>query len=102
MRTLVGRNLSTGGMLIEPHPDLAPGDKLCLALCGTEGERIVVRAEVVRDDGEAGLALRFQTPPEEVRQQLETLLDRLPAVERFVEGETRGIATVLGEIQTRG
>ncbi len=26
MRTLVGRNLSTGGMLIEPHPDLAPGD----------------------------------------------------------------------------
>jgi hypothetical protein len=102
MRTLVGRNLSTEGMLIEPHADLAPGDKLCLALSGTDGKRIVVRAEVVRDDGEAGLALRFHAPPEEVRQQLETLLDRLPTVERFVESETRDIATVVCEIQTRG
>jgi hypothetical protein len=102
MRALVGQNLSTEGMLIEPHPDLALGDKLCLALCGAPGERIVLRAEVVRDDGKAGLALRFDAPPEEVRRQLEALLEGLPTLERLVEGEPGGIATVVCEIQTTG
>jgi len=100
MRVLVGRDLSTGGMRIEPNPDLRPGEKISLALFGGPEERIVLRAEVARNDAEAGLSLRFLDLGPEVTRQLEALVSSLPHLER-VDGPGP-VATVMGEITTPG
>ena len=100
MRVLMGRNLSTGGMLVEPHPDLGCGDKLTLAIFGRPGDRILVKADVARDDGDAGLALRFEEPSAEVKRRLEQIVSGLPQLEQVSADATR--ATVVSEIERLG
>ena len=97
MRVLMGRNLSTGGMLVEPHPDLGCGDKLTLAIFGRPGDRILVKADVARDDGDAGLALRFEEPSAEVKRRLEQIVSGLPHLEQLTADATR--ATVVAEME---
>jgi hypothetical protein len=98
LRTLVGRNLSAGGMLLEPEPDLRVGDRLALALFGKPGQRLQVRARVVRSDAE-GLALAFDTLSAPATLELEKLVAALPTPE---SGESGGaIAAVVGEITGR-
>lgn len=98
-RTLVGRNLSTGGMLVEPDETLALGETLRLAVFGKAREEpILVEARVVRDDGSGGLALRFDGVLPDQARRLETLVATLPAVERLSDSEAAAMGTVVAEI----
>ena len=101
-RVLVGRNLSALGMLAEPNPHLRCGDKVSLALFGRPEERVVLHSEVVRDDGESGLALRFESLDRETRGKLEALITGLPPLERLGESEEEPAARVIGEITLGG
>ncbi len=96
---LIGRDLSAGGMRVECLPGLELGGQLKLALHGPgAAEPIVVDAEVVRDDGEEGLALRFLDIPDVTSRALEKIVACLPAVESLEEEEIDGLGTILSEI----
>jgi hypothetical protein len=96
---LFGRDLSVGGMSVEPHPLLSPGERLQLALYAPDrDEPIVVSARVVRADGSRGFGLRFDAPPPDVAARLEKLVGALPGVESLAEDESRAQGVVLGEI----
>ena len=61
-RVVMGRDLSTGGIRIEPHGAIERGQRLALALHGGGlAVPLVVRGVVIRDDGDAGLVIRFDT-----------------------------------------
>jgi hypothetical protein len=97
--TLVGRDLSLGGMSVEPHPLLAPGEKLHVALYGADlGEPLVVLARVVRTDGARGFGLRFEGLEPDASKRLASLVAALPSVESLAEDKTRAQGVVLGEI----
>jgi c-di-GMP-binding flagellar brake protein YcgR len=88
-------DISVGGMKIEHIEGLAVGAKLNLAIqLNPPREPVLVEASVVRDDGEAGLALRFDWLSPESRHQLERLLATLPSIEGLHE-EARRVGTVL-------
>jgi hypothetical protein len=93
----MGRNLSAGGMLVDPERDLREGDRLALALFGKPGRRLDVRARVVRN-GEQGLALAFDPMPPEAVRELEALIASLPAIECSEDDES---ITVVTEITRR-
>jgi hypothetical protein len=98
-RALVGRDLSRGGMRVDPHPELAVGDELSLEIYGfADSEPARVRAVVIRDDGPEGLALRFQEVGSEVARRLEELVTALPSIEPLAGGETGALGAVLGRI----
>lgn len=81
-RVLVGRDLSSGGMRVAPHPGLSQGDRVRLAIeGGGRLEPVVVSARVLRDDGERGLALRFEEIEGGGEARLEEIVRGLPAVE---------------------
>lgn len=99
---LIGRDLSRGGMRIEPHPDLRIGDRFRLALHGpTSGEPLSVEAEVVRDDGAAGFGLAFDPIDREMARELEKMVACLPDVESLEDGEIAGLGAILSEILVR-
>jgi hypothetical protein len=95
----MGRDVSSGGMKVERLPGLEIGDRLRLALYGpSEPEAIKIDAEVIRDDGEAGLALRFTHPSPETSRALEKFVACLPSVESLEDGEVDGMGTIISEI----
>jgi hypothetical protein len=100
-RVLIGRDLSAGGMRIDPHPDLGEGDELRLALhLGVQPEPVVVRARVLRDEGERGLALAFHDLGAGERRELERTLSLLPMIEMPDSGEELGglvVSEILGD-----
>ena len=96
---LIGRDLSAGGMRIERHPDLHVGDRFTLALHGpTPGEPIVVDAEIVRDDGDAGFGMVFDGIEGPAAAALEKMVACLPDVESLEDGELAGLGAILSEI----
>ncbi len=98
-RVLVGRDISAGGMRVDPQPDLMPGMKLSLAVYGDAREEpLVVAAEVIRNEGPEGVALQFENVPQEIGERLENLVLSLPGVESLQEGEDNNIGTVISEI----
>ena len=99
---LIGRDLSRGGMRIEPHPDLRVGDRFRLALHGpTSAEPLNVEAEVVRDDGDAGFGLVFARIDRSQARELEKMVACLPDVESLEDGEIAGLGAILSEILNR-
>ncbi len=97
-RALVGRNLSTGGLLVEQNLDLRLGDEMVLEIFEREdGAPLRVRARVARDD-EAGMALQFIDVPFDVSERLESLVAGLPAVERLADSEAEAMGTVVAGI----
>ncbi|MFQ5417085.1 MAG: PilZ domain-containing protein [Myxococcota bacterium] len=81
-RVLIGRDLSVGGMRVESHPDLQIGDRLAIALHVQAGKMpLVVNAEVVRDDGERGVALQFRDLSANSRSYLARMVDGLPHIQ---------------------
>lgn len=97
--TLVGRDLSMGGMSVEPHPLLKPGEKLHVALYGPDlGDPLVILARVVRTDGTRGFGLRFEDAPAEASKRLASLVAALPSVESLSEDQSKSQGVVLGEI----
>lgn len=98
-RVLIGRDLSPGGMRVERQPELRVGARLRLALYDTaHAQPVVVTASVLRDDGAAGVALRFEALPAESAARLEQLVAGLPPIERLADGEAGALGTVVGEI----
>jgi hypothetical protein len=99
-RVLLGRDLSAGGMRVDPHPGLGVGDELQLALhLGVRREPLVVRARVERDDGEQGFVLVFHDLDAADRRELEGMLELLPMVEMPDSGEATGglvVSEILG------
>lgn len=98
-RVLLGRDISTGGMRVDPGSSLELDETVKLALhAGARSEPVVVRARVVRDDGDAGLVLQFELEAERQVEQLEKLLAHLPMLDGSAENE-QGV--MLGEIVDR-
>jgi hypothetical protein len=61
LRVLVGRDLSVGGMRVQPQPELWLGDRLQLAIYGEAGDDpMLIWGRVERSDGERGLLVRFE------------------------------------------
>lgn len=101
-RVLIGRDISLGGMRVDPNDGLRPGDRVRLAVHARRREDpLVLDARVLRDDGEEGLVLRFQGLSESASAALRRLLELLPALgSRLVEGhEDAGV--IVSEILER-
>lgn len=97
--SLLGLDLSTGGMRVVAHPKLALGDELKLALYGTSRtDPVIVKAVVARDDGRRGWILRFRGVSPTTRARLEALLQSLPVEASPQRG---GSAVVVSEIVSR-
>ena len=80
-RVLVGRDLSLGGMRVEPDANLRVGEMLRLAIHGgRDGAPVVVDAEVMRDEAERGFVLRFPQMERRARAALEAMMCALPPV----------------------
>ena len=81
-RVLIGRDLSVGGMRVDRAADLEPGQVLHLAVHVSAGETpLVVCAEIVRDDGEHGFALRFRDLSTSAERYLAKMVGSLPILE---------------------
>jgi hypothetical protein len=82
---------------VEPHPELAFGDRVKLAIydaaCATS---LMLDAEVTRDDGPQGLLLRFDPLDDVMAGELERILERAPQLEASVSGDGRGL--VMAEV----
>ncbi|HTO06479.1 MAG TPA: PilZ domain-containing protein [Myxococcota bacterium] len=88
-------DISAGGMKIEPIEGITVGAKINLAIqLNPPREPVLVEATVLRDEGEGGLALRFDWLSPESRRQLERLVAMLPSIEALHE-EARRVGTVL-------
>ncbi|HVN38629.1 MAG TPA: PilZ domain-containing protein [Myxococcota bacterium] len=78
-RTLMGRDLSSGGMRVAAGADLIVGDELKLIVYGPAGSApLLLRSQVARDDGADGFVLRFVDLAPEVVAELDAWVQRLP------------------------
>jgi hypothetical protein len=99
---LMGRDLSVSGMRLEPQNELEVGAKFRLAIYGAPTEEpFVVRARVVRNDGDDGVGLRFEQIASGVAARLESLVASLPSVESLHGGETDALGSVVSQILER-
>ncbi len=97
-RVLVGRDISMGGMKVNPDCGLEPGSEFDLAIYGAPREEpIVVHARVVRS-GDESVALEFDPLPPGTAASLEALVGKLPAVEALEDGELDAVGTVVSRI----
>jgi hypothetical protein len=91
-QTLVGRDLSSGGMRVEPHPALSIGDCVRLAIYGRfSRDALVVEAEVVRDDGDRGLGLCFVNVDEDLGRHLDDLVADALSIEALRAAGPEGV-----------
>jgi len=81
-RVLMGRDISLGGMRVNPNPLLKVGDDVRLAIhVGGQDAPLVLTARVHRDDGERGVVLRFHELDREASRLLDLMLESLPIFE---------------------
>lgn len=96
---LLGRDLSRGGVRLEAHPSLVVGACVRLAIFGRSDARPVeVDAVVVRNDGDEGVALRFDSAPRAVADALDALVAALPPVEALGGGEVEALGSVVARV----
>jgi hypothetical protein len=101
-RVLIGRDLSIGGMRIDPTPALALGDRLKVAVhVRSDGQPLVVSAEIVRDDGPNGMALRFVDLSAAARSYLSGMVGTLPDIIDPNRSQERSGVVVSEVIQRR-
>lgn len=80
-RVLLGRDLSAGGMRVEPATDLSSGQRFRLAIYGPgDADPAIVKARVARDDGEEGLVLAFYEVDSELARSLAKIVSCLPGI----------------------
>jgi hypothetical protein len=80
-RVLIGRDLSVGGMRVERAPNLAVGQRFRIAIHVAPGQTpLVVQAEIIRDDGMRGFAIRFHDVDETSARYLGKMVDSLPVL----------------------
>jgi hypothetical protein len=102
LRVLVGRDLSMGGMRIEPLPGIELGDRLHLAIYGDPGEApFLIWATVARDDGTNGAGLVFDPVEPTIGNRLECIVGDLPCIEDLRDDEVNAMGTVVSEILER-
>jgi hypothetical protein len=95
--TLLGIDLSAGGIRVEPHPDLAVGDRVRIAIYDAAvGDTLVVDAEAVRDQGARGVVLHFRGLSEETRRRIERVVEAAPQIESA--GAEEGAGVVVAEM----
>lgn len=81
-RVLIGRDLSMGGMRVERTVELQLGQAFQIAIHVAPGQTpLVLQAEVVRDDGPHGFALRFVGLSTLAERYLRKMVDSLPVLE---------------------
>lgn len=99
-RILVGRDLSQGGMRIEPTDTVSVGDVFRVALhCGTATEPLILTATALRDDGHDGIVLTFKQPTENQRDHLEKIIASSAPIQVAGEHPENGNGSiVLGEM----
>jgi hypothetical protein len=96
---LIGRDISSEGMRIEPQADLQPGQVLQLAIYASADEPpIAIRTRVLRNDGPAGVALRFDELSAGASRRIEELVAQLPTVEPLQGGECAGLGSVVSRV----
>jgi hypothetical protein len=92
MHVLVGRDLSAGGIRVEPHPVLAVGDRLRLAIYdASRPAPVIVEAVAIRDDAEQGLAMRFMDVEPAMAEHIERIVGTLPAVEALRGADSEAV-----------
>jgi hypothetical protein len=90
-RVVIACNLSRGGLFVEPIPGVSLHEEFRLALYGAQREEpILVRAQVVRDEGKQGIALRFVGLDPYATQKVEKLIAALPATESLRDDRCGG------------
>jgi hypothetical protein len=68
-------------MRVRPEPDLELGDEIKLAVYGRPGQpAIMLKAVVIRDEGDDGLVLRFHDVPTSIAARLEQIVAELPTL----------------------
>lgn len=92
-RVLIGRDISMGGMRVDPNPNMSVGDQIQLAIHVREHEHpLVIEATVARDDGHDGMVLQFQKLSTGAEHCLQQMIDFLPILAiRDDSGEGTGI-----------
>jgi hypothetical protein len=96
---LIGRDISSEGMRIEPQADLQPGQVLQLAIyASADDPPIAIRTRVLRTDGAAGVALRFDELSAGASRRIEELVAQLPTVEPLQDGECAGLGSVVSRV----
>lgn len=91
-RVLMGRDISMGGMRVDPHPDLHVGDRLRVGLhLRARQKPLVVTAEVAREDGQEGFGLAFRELSDAARRDLQSLVDFLPILAARENGVDSGV-----------
>lgn len=96
-RILMGRDVSLGGMRVDPNPRLRVGRDVRLAIYLEDSDQpLLVDARVDRDDGDSGLALRFHALDSIDVQRLRRRLESPPVLAS--EGPTGETGYVLSEI----
>ena len=79
--------------------EIARGSVLHLAIYAEPGEPpIAVRARVTRNEGPAGVALRFEQIGPGAARRIEALVARLPSVEPLQQGECGGLGSVVSRV----
>lgn len=100
--TLLGSDLSVGGVRVEPNPLLRIGDRLRLALYdGSHAEPLVLDARVAHDEGRRGVGLVFLDPSDAARERLDRMVAGLPPLSSLASDGEKPQGVVLGEIVSR-
>ncbi|MCP4037787.1 MAG: PilZ domain-containing protein [bacterium] len=98
-RVLLCRDISIGGMRVEPNETLVPGDELLVAVhVRSRSEPLVVNARVERDDGEDGLVLAFFDLSKQSETYLNKMVNLLPilGVKAIASGDEDGAGQKVG------
>jgi hypothetical protein len=99
-RVLLGRDISPGGMRVDPSSEIEQGDRFRLAIhVRARTEPLVVTARVMRDDGDDGLVLEFEDLSAEATEYLQKMISFLPILAARDEGDRVGV--IVSEILER-
>ena len=96
---VLGRDLSQGGMRIDAHDQISVGDDLFLAI-QSSSDSFFVEGRVVRNDGERGLAVKFEWVEPGATQKLAGLVRGLPPIENLSAEEASGRTVVAQWLST--
>lgn len=100
-RVLIGRDISVGGMRVDPNPALSLGDELRIAVhVRAREEPLVLKARVARDDAERGLVLQFRDLTDIERRHLEQMIGWLPIL-AMREDREEDLGVIVSEILER-
>jgi len=98
--SLIGRDLSIGGMRVEPNPELEVDDQLRLAFYDCEeGDPLLLHAVVTRIDGRLGSCLRFIGLEPDARARLARAIVALPSIESVEGTDPEGAWAAIGQVE---